>query len=846
MGVFEPIRALVPFRRGEGDWLRLSALLSASLAVGGGLNYLYHIALGRLLGPEVYGAFGALLGIFYLLWIFSQSVQLRLARAAALTPQFPKRALWAIIRVGAGIALLLSAFSPWLAGWLRLDSPLWIVWIALIWLVVLPLPAVKGFLQGRQRFARLAMLNVVEPATKLLVGLLLVTWGAGLLGAWAAWGLAALVVLSLAGVGASKHTGPAPMGLAALPAPRHGSLALLAAFALAVPTNVDVLIAKGAFSAEAAGLYTAAAVLGKGFLFVAMGVGAVLLPKVTRSPRVDERRVHLRTALYIGLGLSGFGALLSVLFPELILSTLFGAAYEGSAPVLRLYGPAMLAFTGVVLLLNYGLALGRRPLIYGLAALSALEVALLAAGARSPEALAMVFLGAQGMLLGTGALLAWISRSERRPATVGTVTLVAPYPPPHERHGYASGVASYTRNLVEALRRSGDNITVLAQRLSEDQDPGADLGIVRCWTPSWRYALSVWREVRRRRSTLVHVQHELFLFGDGLKAGLFPLLLWLLRLHTTVVVTLHGVPPLAGLNREFLKENGLRGHPILLRLGLALFFRAIVAGAHLIIVHENVLKERLRREYRCPPDKITVLPHGVEVPEESGSLPSVEASKQELGLAGKRVILYLGYLTGYKGVEVLVDAVARAVPDHPDWVLLLGGGPHPRRLEERDYQRYLREIEERIERLGSQAKALGFVPEERLATVFRAADVVVFPYRVVLASSGPLALCVRYDRPFLASKAFSGVLPAELLVDLDPEAMKATLEAFFASPERAELARHVAREWRASRSWDRVAQQTWALYRNLLRQGEAQRGEGSWEIEGGRAGGSSSPGGSLP
>jgi O-antigen/teichoic acid export membrane protein len=836
MRVFEPLRALVPFRRGEGDWLRLSVLLSASLAVGGGMNYLYHIALGRLLGPEVYGVFGALLGIFYLLWIFSQSVQLRLARAAALTPGFPKRALWATLRMGAGIAVILSALSPWLAGWLRLDSPLWIVWVAGIWLVVLPLPAVKGFLQGRQRFTRLAMLNVAEPAVKLFVGLLLVAWGAGLLGAWAAWGLAALVVLSLAGVGASERTVAAPSGSAALPVPTHGSLALLAAFALAVPTNVDVLIAKHTFSAEAAGLYAAAAVLGKGFLFVAMGVGAVLLPKAARASEPSDRRAHLRTALSIAFGLGALGALLAVLFPEWILRTLFGAAYEGSAPVLRLYGPAMLAFTGVVLLLNYGLALGRRPLVYGLAVLSAFEASLLAAGARSPEGLATIFLAAQGGLLGAGALLIRLG-GRTRAASEGTVILVTPYPPPDEKHGFASGVASYTRNLVEALRTSGHNATVLAQRLSENRSRNSheESGVVRCWTPSWGYALNIWQEVRRRRPALVHLQHELFLFGDGPKAVLFPLLIWLLRLQATVVVTLHGVPPLAGLDREFLKENGLRGHPALLRLGLALFFQAIIAGAHVVIVHENVLKERLKREYRCPPEKLTVIPHGIEVPKEGEALPSAGEAKRALGLEGKRTILYLGYLTGYKGIEVLLEAVARAAPDHPDWALVLAGGPHPRRLEERDYQRSLRDIEEKIEQLGAQGKRLGFVPENRLETVFRAADVVVFPYRVVMASSGPLALCMKYDRPFLASKAFAGVLPAELLVDLDPEALTATLEAFFASSRLSETARRVASEWRASRSWDRVAEQTWVLYQSLFRRGEAQTGEGLWEIEHRRA-----------
>ena len=836
----------------KGGWLRPSLLLAGSLALGGGLNYLYHIALGRLLGPELYGAFAALLGLFYLLWVFSQSVQLRLARLAALTPRVPPKTLQSMAGLGLGIALGIVALSGPLAGWLRLETPLWVVFLAVVWLLVLPLPTAKGLLQGRQRFGELALLNVLEPLVKLPVGVLLVLGGAGMYGAWGAWGLAAVLAFAVAVLalrrgaeGEGEGGPPTPTGLpsAEVPDVSEGGLflPLLAAGVLAVPTNVDVLVAKHAFPAATAGLYAAAAVLGKGFLFVALSVGAVLLPKAAASGSENERRRHLSAALSLGLGIGAFGALLCALVPGLILSVLFGSAYVGAASLLRIYGTAMFAFSGVVLFLNYGLARGHRSLVGLLAVLSALEalLLLLGLGPRTPHGFVTAFLGAQLVLLGAALGLTYLREQRQReeePSEPGRIALVAPYPPPGAVHTPASGVASYTRNLAEALcaLRDAPQVVILAQELSHPPGKGAriaeeDPRVRRCWTPSWLFPWQVTKAIRalRPRPRIVHLQHELFLFGDGPKALLFPLLVLLAGLQGKAIVTLHGVPPLRRLNREFIRENGLRGRPWLLRLGLKTLIRTIVGTAHGVIVHEELFRRRLVEEYGIPSAKIAVIPHGIEpLSDVEGSrLPTPEEAKRALGLAGKRTVLYLGYLTGYKGVEVLLEGFARAAPAHPDWVLLLGGGPHPRRRSDPEYRAYLRRMEAQAAKLGPQVRTLGFVPEERLGWVFQAADVVVFPYRSVMASSGPMALCVKFDRPFLASCEFAGVLPQELLFPLDPEAVREILERFFTEEGLAKSAREVARRWRSERSWASVAERTRALYRSFAEQPEIEAGE---------------------
>lgn len=49
----------------KDELARNSAVMSAATTVAGGFNYLYQVYMGRVMGPEEYGIFGALFAIFY-------------------------------------------------------------------------------------------------------------------------------------------------------------------------------------------------------------------------------------------------------------------------------------------------------------------------------------------------------------------------------------------------------------------------------------------------------------------------------------------------------------------------------------------------------------------------------------------------------------------------------------------------------------------------------------------------------------------------------------------------------------------------------------------------------------
>jgi glycosyltransferase involved in cell wall biosynthesis len=373
------------------------------------------------------------------------------------------------------------------------------------------------------------------------------------------------------------------------------------------------------------------------------------------------------------------------------------------------------------------------------------------------------------------------------------------------------GVASYTWKLIRALRRH-----FRVDLLASTPDPAAPTlrGVDACWQPGLRYPFQVFQGLCRLRPDVVHVQHEVFLYGRLLAAALFPLLLLLARLRAApVVVTLHGVIPLSHVDRQFLTVNGITGPRSAFKAGLAALTRAIVRLADAVVVHDDFFAATLRREYGCPAAKIRVIPHGVDAP--PATLPR-DAAKARLGLPRRTVVLFFGNIARYKGIETLIRGFQHTAPDRPDRVLVIAGGTH-RRLERRpSYQRYVAMLRAQG---GAQVRFIGFVPEGEVSTYFAAADVLVLPYVVSMSSSGPFALALSHGTPVIASDVppFNRALPpTHLFRKGSPRALGETLEAILAEPHRGGLAPHLAR-LRRDHAWSTIGARTAHLYATLTR-----------------------------
>ena len=382
------------------------------------------------------------------------------------------------------------------------------------------------------------------------------------------------------------------------------------------------------------------------------------------------------------------------------------------------------------------------------------------------------------------------------------VAIVSPYPGLRPRAPLPSGVAAYTARLADALVDVGVDVRVVAPVMEEEPELTHKDGVTieRRYRPGASALPVAVRAARRAGPAVVHLQHEMFLFGGAASMpGLVPAMATLRRRGLGPVVTMHQVVDPNDIDGDFTRLHRVRVPARVARAGMAGVQRSVRTLAAATVVHEESFGEIV-------PDAV-VVPHGLDPVEPP--LPSTTA-KRALGMSGDRLgVLCFGFLSPYKGLEAVLDAAeiaGRRVE------LIMAGGEHPR-LEGRDgYADWLRR------RYGHVARFTGFVPEAELDTVFGAVDVMVLPYPRPFATSGPLSHALGYGTPVLCSPALAACVgaPEEMVAPIDPPGLARRLIDLQREPARLESLAAASHAMAAERTWERVARRHVALYEEVI------------------------------
>ena len=149
-------------------------------------------------------------------------------------------------------------------------------------------------------------------------------------------------------------------------------------------------------------------------------------------------------------------------------------------------------------------------------------------------------------------------------------------------------------------------------------------------------------------------------------------------------------------------------------------------------------------------------------------------ARRALGIGEEEVVfLFFGYVRGYKGVDLLLEALAGLPAQGPPWRALVVGEWYIDR-------RPLEELLMRATRRGRVEVIDRYVAEDEVARYFAAADAVVLPYRSG-TQSAVIALAYAYDRGVVATRVGGleeAVADGEtgLLARADPRSFAAALQ----------------------------------------------------------------------
>lgn len=137
-----------------------------------------------------------------------------------------------------------------------------------------------------------------------------------------------------------------------------------------------------------------------------------------------------------------------------------------------------------------------------------------------------------------------------------------------------------------------------------------------------------------------------------------------------------------------------------------------------VIACSHYMAGEMSRLFGIDPKKISVLPNGIDVPQERMSPERLDRVRSQIALPNEKIVFYVGRMVREKGVQLLLEAAPHILARHPEAKFVLAGkGP------------MLPELKELAARLGLGDKVLfaGFVDDEWKSAVFQLADAAVFP-----------------------------------------------------------------------------------------------------------------------
>jgi glycosyltransferase involved in cell wall biosynthesis len=250
----------------------------------------------------------------------------------------------------------------------------------------------------------------------------------------------------------------------------------------------------------------------------------------------------------------------------------------------------------------------------------------------------------------------------------------------HHRIRSKDGQFVHLEELTNALARQGHEIVLIGPTAIESKEFGSGAGFVEFLKkrlPRLVYELlefvysvpaffRLWRAAKRYRPDGIYERYSLF----------FPSGVWVHRLLR--------VPLLLEINAPLLEERSRYGGVYLTRLGRWSQEYAW-RGADYVLPVTQVLAEYVLRA-GVPKSRIVVIPNGVDLAKFE-SQPQRSVAKRALGLEGKLVLGFTGFVREWHRLDRIIDWIAEHPTKPKCHLLITGDGPARQSLEKQAQDR---------------------------------------------------------------------------------------------------------------------------------------------------------------
>lgn len=136
-----------------------------------------------------------------------------------------------------------------------------------------------------------------------------------------------------------------------------------------------------------------------------------------------------------------------------------------------------------------------------------------------------------------------------------------------------------------------------------------------------------------------------------------------------------------------------------------------------VIVNSKSMFGELQRLFNTPQNKMVIIPNGID-PDKFENDYDPAPMRRQFAAESEKIVLFVGRMVLEKGVQVLLHAAQRIIPQAPGTQFLMVGTGY-----------YLDDLKRLAEQLGvaHNVSWLGYVTDEELHTLYKCADVVAIP-----------------------------------------------------------------------------------------------------------------------
>ncbi|HCY63348.1 MAG TPA: glycosyltransferase WbuB [Oxalobacteraceae bacterium] len=291
----------------------------------------------------------------------------------------------------------------------------------------------------------------------------------------------------------------------------------------------------------------------------------------------------------------------------------------------------------------------------------------------------------------------------------------------HHRTRSKDGQYVHIEEMIDALREQGHEVIIVAPPSGESEAFGSDAGLV-AWLkrhlPQWfyelmelAYSLVAYRRldkaVKQHRPDCLYERYNLFL----------PAGIWLKRKHK--------LPMLLEVNAPIFEERARYDGLSLKRL--ARWSQGYAwRNADYVLPVTQVLAD-IVADYGVERERIVVIPNGINE-KRFAQAPDTETAKAALGLQGKLVLGFTGFVRDWHGLDKVIDLIANDPPESSRYLMVVGDGPARAALEQ----------QAKDLNISHRVNFTGIVGRDDVARYVAAFDIALQP--AVVAYASPLKL----------------------------------------------------------------------------------------------------------